>query len=1152
MIKKTLENPKIPLNLTKNIMRKITKTEPIVPSARKPFVPWLTTAATCVVAIITLGFVSNINAENPDTDQQLLSTEIDQMHRIENYPQWHLPKEAKMRLGKGWMRNIQFSPDGTQLVVGSTMGIWIYDVETGNEISLLPNMLGAVAYSPDGRFIASGGEDPISSLGGTTLEKGVVLWNIAKKSEVQVNETLPAASSLRFSNDSKTVIFLSKSRDTIYRISVETGETTTTKMEERTGPIHLENYALTENKIAIGSDEGRIQIWDTNTGNQLSTLREFGKEFHLRDYYMEEYYTTNRALTLKFSPDGTHLATGNLDTTVQLWDTNTTEETILLQKPIEGNIWSVTNEDGKEVIKNPLKNERNGRPIVLAFSPDGTQLACGSEDSTVKLWDAHTGELIATFTGHHGFVNTLSFSPDGTALACGGTDGTIQFWDIKNRKPMQNQIAGHLWMTTASMSNDGSKLVSVSDNGIISVWNLNELQKTTSVTKATLEERLYWWTWRYIVLSPDGTILANRGMQTNPFKPNYKADVLRLTDVNTGQEIKSFARSYGSVFSPDGTTLAEGGHYIHLQNIETGKQRKITTSEHDEDSDNKPYIRTVSFSPDGKMIVSGTSGGHVQLWETETGTELSSFFDELLREDENRELIQHFAFSSDSSLIAVSSTKRIRIIGRAKQPHFKELRFTEQEDGETFIFSPDNKILIVGCWGGKIGLWDVATGNKLTTLDGHTVAVEKLLFSQDNKTLITVGGGFILFWDWDKIRKRTREADQEPASDIDISSKEQTKETVLQFVEHSPNKPKISNHILTKGEVYLANEWYDEALEQFTKNLSAADYNPEKTVTTLPSFHRQLFARIGKIGKNVQDKDGFTEMVSKIIDVFPNNHSIQLNAHLLLAKFYHDNDMNEKTDAQIQKIDTLKRNLTTERLNHQLNANLSLATYYRDTGMHDNADTYLTRIDDLIVELDPNSTSSLKLQIDANFSLAEYYRENGEPGKADAHIQKTCFVTEDAWMVLGPFDNAGGIGFDTAYIPENITEIDLTTTHDGQIGPVRWKKLSDRKLNGYIHLGERDVNWQVFYAFATVTSPDEREVQLRFDSDDQGKIWLNGREAFTHTKTYAVRLDTYVIPVTLKQGRNSILVKACNEEGACTFILRITDTDGTPFSDLKY
>lgn len=1135
MIKKTVENIKISPNLTKNTKREITKTKSIVPSASKPLITWLTSAVTCLIVLI----MSGLGFSN-----------------TENYPQWHLPKEAKMRLGKGGIRNIQFSPDGTRLAVGSSMGVWIYDVQTGNEISLLPSMLGEITYSPNGRFIAACGEDPLSSLGGSSLENGVALWDIAKRSEVPVKEPLkeilPAASILRFSIDSKTLIFLSKSRDTIYRVDVETGETTTTKMEERPGHIHLERYALTEDKIAIGSDDGKIQLWDMNTGNQLATFRKIGREFRLRDYYMEYFNTTNRALTLKFSANGTHLATGNLDTTVQIWDTTTTEESLLLQKPIEGNLWSVTNEDGKEVIKNPLKNERNGRPTALTFSPDGTQLACGSEDSTIKLWSALTGELIATFTGHHGFVDTLAFSPDGNMLASGGTDGTIQFWDLKNRKPIPNRIAGHLWMRTASISNDGSKLVSVSDNGIISVWNLKEFQKTTSVTKATLEERLFWRTWRDLVLSPDGTVLANEGLQNNPLIPDYKTHVFRLTDVNTGQELKTFTGGTGEVFSPDAITLAEGGFHIHLLNIETGEQRKIITSEHDEDSDKKPFINTVEFSPDGKMMVSGTSGGHVQLWETETGTELSSFFDELMQGDEDRESIQHFAFSSDGSLIAVSSRKRIRIIGRAKQPHFKEIRFTEEENNETFIFSPDNTIMIIGCWGGKIGVWDVVTGNKLTTLDGHTVTVEKLLFSQDNKTLISIGGGFILFWDWDKIHKRARGEDQEHVSDRDISSKEQTKENVIQFLEHSPNKPKISDHILTKGEVYLANEWYGEALEQFTKNLSAADYNPEKTVTTLPSFHRQLFAKIGKIGKNVQDKDGFTEMVSKIIESFPNNRSIQLNAHLLLAMFYHDNNMNAEADQRIQIIDTLTRNLPTEKLNLQLNAYLSLATYFRDTGRHDNADTYIKKINDLIVELDPNNTSSLKLQIDTNFSLAEYYRESGRHEKADAHIQNTCFVTEDAWMVLAPFDNTGGIGFDTAYIPEDITKIDLTTTHDGQVGPVRWKKLIDRKINGNIHLGERNVNWQVFYAFATVISPDEREVQLRFDSDDQGKLWLNGKEEFVHTKTYAVRLDTYIIPVTLKQGRNSILVKVCNEEGACTFILRITDTDGNPISDLKY
>ena len=69
--------------------------------------------------------------------------------------------------------------------------------------------------------------------------------------------------------------------------------------------------------------------------------------------------------------------------------------------------------------------------------------------------------------------------------------------------------------------------------------------------------------------------------------------------------------------------------------------------------------------------------------------------------------------------------------------------------------------------------------------------------------------------------------------------------------------------------------------------------------------------------------------------------------------------------------------------------------------------------------------------------------------------------------------------------------------------------------------------------------------------DDQGKIWLNGEQVFTHTKAFSAVIDNYTIPVTLKSGKNSILVKVCEEVGGWGFYLRITDTDGKPFDDLK-
>ena len=903
-------------------------------------------------------------------------------------------------------------------------------------------------------------------------------------------------------------------------------------------------------KIAIDNNDGNLALWDTHTGEKLSTLREKGRQIVV--YLTTE---TNRVLTMKFSPDGTRLATGYLDTSVQIWDTTTGEELLTLQKPIEGDRWSVSKGNGIDTVNNPMKNERLGRPSALAFSPDGALLACGSDDSTVKLWNTITGELVTTFTGHLSDIRRLTFSPEGNILASGSSDGTVRFWNINTMEALLTRITGHMWIRTASFLGDGSKLASAISNGIITVWDLQNSKKTTIQTKTTLQKPLFWGTYRHHVLSPDGTILANHGIQSDPSKSNYGSDVLRLNDVNTGGEVATFPDYAVTVFSPDGKILAGwGGNQIRLFNTEIGEGECeiIVAEKPGDDSDtHRPRINAIKFSPDGKKIVSGTEGGLVQIWEMETGIELSSFFEEKPPIDGSyQDPITTFAYSSDGSLLAVGTRKTIRILGSSTRHHFKEVSEDEYMYGDILTFSPDDKVLLRSLYDGKIELWDVVTGDKLTTLDGHSVFIEDLKFSPDNKTLMSVGGGYILFWDWDKVLASVHKKDTENVSEQFLPSEAESTENVLQFVENSSQKPKTSDHQLWKGEIYLTNEWFDVAREEFMKYLTAADFRIDQDVTTPPSFHRDLFARIGKIGKDVQDKEGFANMLNEIIAYFTDSLSIQLNAHLVLAKFYHNNDMLEKGNEHIQIIDSLTADLSTKGLSLQLNAYLSMAYYYHDNGMLDKADAYIQKIYD-IVEQEPNEQFSLRLQLDTHLSLATYYRDKGMFELVDEHIKKTGFVTENAWMVLAPFNNAGGIGYGTAYIPEDITEIDLNAKYDGVDGPLRWKKFTDAKLDGYIHLGEQHVDWQVCYTFATVTSPDEREVQFRFDSDDQGKIWLNGKEVFSHRKTFKSKVDTYTIPVTLRPGKNRILVKVCNEQGGWSFYFRITDQDGQPFDDLK-
>jgi tetratricopeptide (TPR) repeat protein len=206
-----------------------------------------------------------------------------------------------------------------------------------------------------------------------------------------------------------------------------------------------------------------------------------------------------------------------------------------------------------------------------------------------------------------------------------------------------------------------------------------------------------------------------------------------------------------------------------------------------------------------------------------------------------------------------------------------------------------------------------------------------------------------------------------------------------------------------------------------------------------------------------------------------------------------------------------------------------------------NQERYLEMLNKLAAAISHNLSAHLNISL----VLSEFYRENGMPEKAKAYVQSTGFITEDAWWILGPFDNTDGIGYDTAYIPEDTTE-----KYEDPNEQITWRKGDDETLDGYIDFG-KDSEWSVVYAWTTVISPDERKAQLRFGSDDQGKVRLNGEEVFAHTRASVAQVDRDIIPVTLKPGKNTVLVKVCQEAGDWGFYLRITDPEGKPFDDLR-
>ena len=775
IIREALENFQISPNLTETIMREVSRVKPDAPFRSKPLVPWAVAASTLAVVFLMFGFgnhqylglfqkpysfdatsemtvdiidtpiVANLeskpdvrtqigsanaigkrnNPEQQPNDTPAAIAEGQTEETVKDWTQWALPKNAKARLGKGGINVLQFSPDGTQLAVGSTIGVWLYDVETGKEMSMFPGMCQSLAFSPDGRFLAHGG----SKYRGEALQ----LWEVATRRKVALPALQFSASVLQFSEDGKTLISLANHGGSIRHLDMDTRKGNVKKIEDRSSGnyFYAAPDALTYDKFAVGRKDGRIELGDTITGEELFTLNGHADHSGERDFPEE------CVLALAFSPDGTQLASGGADTTVRLWNTTSNDEPTILHQYHEG--WV----------------------NVLAFSPDGKVLASGSTDKTVLLSDTTTGKLLAALTGHLNGITALAFSPDATMLACASADGTVRFWDIKTGKSLATRINGHSqWIKAATFLGENSTLVSAASNGIITFWDLKTPQNPT----LQIGEHRDWF--KSLVFSPDGTRLASIGVKRANmiFKTGSAVltsitsdNLIRLTDTRTGHEVtlKETRPSANPTFSSDGKMLAfNSWDKIHLWHTETDHTLDIPffdPNDHPELSYH-PEISALAFSPVRKELVSATETGKVQVWNAETGVALTTLLagqnlDEFANEIE--EPILALTFSPDGTLLAVGSNQRIRLFRSEK---YVDLKQEIPHNSNVLVFSPDNGVLVNGRESGDIQLWDVITGNKLTTLSGHTARVETLKFSPDGKTIVSTGAdGTILLWDWEEV-----------------------------------------------------------------------------------------------------------------------------------------------------------------------------------------------------------------------------------------------------------------------------------------------------------------------------------------------------------------------------------------------------------------
>ena len=594
---------------------------------------------------------------------------------------WHLPDGAIARLGKGRLsqaeRAIALSPDGGKLAAVSSIGVWLYDVETLQPIAHFPtaeNRFGSVVFSPDGTKVAASPEDqdPVTRI-----------WDIAT-GEVVAEMEGHTASAAVFSPDG-TQLASGLWDGTIKLWDLATGAEVAT-LEGHGDGVSSVSFAPDGSMLASGSWDKSIKLWDLESRTEAATL-----EGHV-----------DVVASVSFSPDGMTLASGSWDGTLRLWDVPMRRNTATLERT------AVFIES-------------------LSFSPDGTTLASVSHKD-IKLWDTATGTGTATLEGHRLSVNTVSFSADGTTLFSGSSaDGTIWRWDVASGNA--TLLPGHFAeISSLAFSPDGSVLASGTSSRTIQLWDT-----ASRANAASLEG---YGGGANIAFSPDGATLASawgfhgrlwdlatgrilatlknhRGVVLSlGFTPDGRLvsaaadNRIALWDAEMGTNTDSFVLEGGlgeiwpssSVwFSPGGSILAAGARdgTIKLWDAATGRNTAVLSG-HDY------TVFSLAFSPDGGTLASGSDDQDLRLWEVATGARIRTL--------SGQSRANSLSFSPDGTVLAAGLSgyemNPVELWDLATGTRIASL-LGHRSWVTALAFSPGGLICASGSLDGTVLLWDV-------------------------------------------------------------------------------------------------------------------------------------------------------------------------------------------------------------------------------------------------------------------------------------------------------------------------------------------------------------------------------------------------------------------------------------------------------------